>query len=158
MSLCSIYIYEFFECIFEVFLIVSLCSTHLFILWTWLWVIVHWQGYVRCIKEFYMCQWGMFIRVFIWPLLGATGIALHFSGVTCLFLEFFPSFPVLSLDIFKRHVLSLHTRSGDYQMQWAVVVNCEKNILVTYCYTSMIGSLFLVAGLRIPCFCGMYIT
>jgi len=34
-------------------------------------------------------------------------------------------------------------------MQWVVVVNCEKNILVTYCYTSLIGSLFLVAGLRV---------
>jgi len=124
---------------FELFLILSLCSTHLFIRWTWLWVIVHWQGYVRCIKGFYMCQWGMFLHVIIWPCLGAKGIALHFSEVTCLY---FPSFPVLSLDMFKLHVLSLHTRSGDYQMQWVVVVNCEKNILVAYCYASLIGSLF----------------
>jgi len=56
----------------------------------------------------------MFLHVIIWPCLGATGIALHFSGVTCLYC---PSSPVLSLDNFKLHVLPLHTRSGDYQMQ-----------------------------------------
>lgn len=67
----------------------------------------------------------MFLHVIIWPCLGATGIALHFSGVTCLFLELFTSFLVLSLDTFKLHALLRHTISGDYQMQWVVVVNYE---------------------------------